>query len=93
MQFVQNSGIVRGAHFCFIALDGEQEEEGVAQYFGQGCDILVLNAGTDSPAAARERVAQAVSDAIAKGELVAERTHSSRSTFVGASVFTRTARR
>ena len=69
MQFVQNSGIVRGAHFCFIALDGKQEEEGVAQYFGQGCDILVLNAGTDSPAAARERVAQAVSDAIAKGEL------------------------
>jgi hypothetical protein len=67
--FVQSSGIVKGARFCFIGLEGGQEEGHAAQYFNQGCDILVLKAGADSPASAREHVAQAVSEAIAKGEL------------------------
>jgi beta-glucosidase-like glycosyl hydrolase len=70
--FVQSSGIVKGARFCFISVEGGQEEGRPAQYFNQGCDILVLKAGAESPASARERVAQAVSDAIAKGELSLE---------------------
>ncbi len=69
MQFVQNSGLVRGVHFCFVTFDGKQTEGDAAQYFGQGCDILVINAGQESPVSAREHVAQAISDAIAKGEL------------------------
>jgi Glycosyl hydrolase family 3 N terminal domain len=61
--FSAYQGLIKGARFCMAgaatALSG----------FKRGCDIVALDAGTDSPAAVRDQIALGLSQAIETGEL------------------------
>ena len=63
------NGLVRGARFCFVTLVAGSEGTDAARRFNEGCDILVLNGGSESPSNIRDRVAQGVSDAVKQGTL------------------------
>jgi hypothetical protein len=68
LPFLQ-SGLIQGPRFCLAAPKGSAGAPGAVESFRQGCDILVLDEDSESPAAFRDQVGQAISEAIAKGEL------------------------
>ncbi len=67
--FAAYNGLGRGARFCFASLSAANAGAGVVGGFKRGCDVLVLDAGTDGVAAVREQIALAVSQAIRNSEL------------------------
>ena len=66
--FTVFGALVRGPHFCFVALPSEEGSEAVAA-FNRGCDVIVANGGSDNPALVRDRIAQAIYEAIQRNEL------------------------
>ncbi|MGA7323385.1 MAG: glycoside hydrolase family 3 N-terminal domain-containing protein [Rhodomicrobium sp.] len=66
--FAVFGALVRGPHFCFVALPSEEGSEAVAA-FNRGCDVIVANGGSDNPALVRDRIAQAIYEAIQRNEL------------------------
>jgi len=67
--FSAYDGLGRGSRFCFASLSAANAASGVVNGFKRGCDVLVLDAGTDGLAAVREQIALAMSQAIRDGEL------------------------
>ncbi len=59
----------RGARFCFAQASAGNAGAGAVDDLKRGCDILVLDAGTDGLAAVREQIAVGLSQAIRNGEL------------------------
>ncbi len=65
-------GLGKGARFCFASLSAANAGAGVVDDFQRGCDVFVVDAGTDGLAAAREQIALGLSQAIRNGELSLE---------------------
>jgi hypothetical protein len=62
-------GLVRAARFCFTALAAEGEGAEGPRDFQEGCDVLILDGGSDNPLSARDKIAQKVAEAIGQGRL------------------------
>jgi 3-hydroxyacyl-CoA dehydrogenase len=74
---LQSGGFVKGPRFCFLTSTAGTGAPNAVESFRQGCDVLVLDEDNESPAAVREQVAQAVSEAVAKGDLTEQQLISS----------------
>lgn len=67
--FAAYDGLVRGARFCMVTLAERSKASEAAANFTRGCDVLVIDAGKESPATIRDLVVQGVSDIIKSGSL------------------------
>ena len=67
--FAAYGGLVRGARFCFTALSAANAGAGAVSGFRRGCDVLVLDGGSDSPASVRDQAAIGLTKAIQVNEL------------------------
>ncbi len=67
--FSAYNGLGKGPRFCFASLSAANAGAGAVDDFKRGCDVLVLDAGTDGLAAVREQIALGLSRAIRNGEL------------------------
>ncbi len=65
-------GLGRGARFCFASFSTASAGADIVNDFQRGCDVFVVDAGTDGPAAVREQIALGLSQAIRNGELSLE---------------------
>jgi hypothetical protein len=75
--FAPYEGLVRGPRFCFVSIASASEAEDAAGNFNRGCDVLVLDGGSQSPPTVRDAIAQGVAEAIQHGELTVEALHAS----------------
>jgi Glycosyl hydrolase family 3 N terminal domain len=67
--FSAYDGLLRGVKFCFLAAPRGGEGQGAVNGFVRGCDVLVLESATENPAAARDEIALALTQATQTGEL------------------------
>ncbi len=67
--FAAYAGLVQGPRFCFAALAAANAGAGAVSGFRRGCDVLVLDGGSDSPASVRDQAALGLTQAINVGEL------------------------
>jgi hypothetical protein len=67
--FAAYAGLVRGARFCFAALPAAEAGAGAVSGFRRGCDMLILDGGSDSPDSVREQAALGITKAIQVNEL------------------------
>jgi hypothetical protein len=67
--FSAYEGFLSGVRICLAGHDSATLSAGA---FKQGCDILVLNGSAEAPAAVRDEVALAISQAVKEGELTYE---------------------
>ncbi len=67
--FSAYEGLGWGVRFCFVAPAAGDGGASAVNGFKSGCDILVLEGGTESPAAIRDQVALALSQAVQNGDL------------------------
>jgi len=70
--FSAYEGLGWGVRFCFAALAAGDGGAGALNGFKSGCDVLVLDGGTESPAAVRDQVALALSQAVQNGSLTVD---------------------
>ena len=67
--FTAYIGLGRGARFCFAPLSAGNAGTVAVDDLRRGCDVLVVDAGTDGLAVVREQIALGLSQAIRNGEL------------------------
>jgi hypothetical protein len=67
--FSAYDGFISGVRICLTGADSANLS---ASAFKRGCDVLVLNGAAEAPAAVRDEVALAISQAVRDGELTYE---------------------
>jgi Glycosyl hydrolase family 3 N terminal domain len=67
--FSAYEGLLRGVKFCLLGAPRGGEGAGAVNGFIRGCDVLVLESGTESPAGVRDEIALALAQATQTGEL------------------------
>ena len=70
--FIAYVGLVRGAKFCFAAVTAGDRGMEAMNSFKRGCDMVIVDGGSESPAAIREQIAQGLSVAVQNGEMTLE---------------------
>ena len=70
--FIAYVGLVRGAKFCFAAATAGDRGEEAMNSFRRGCDMVIVDGGSENPAAVRDQIAQGLSLAVQNGEMTLE---------------------